>query len=178
MNSPAEAPSYRVMQTSLGEILLAADSSALIGLYFTDCKHVPAVRGDWKCEPAHPVLQQAAAELEEYLQGTRTSFSIPFRFAGTAFQQRIWREIAQIPFGETVTYTDLAERAGSPLAVRAVGTATGQNPISIVVPCHRVMGKNGSLTGFAGGLQRKQRLLELETDSSAKSLPDLQLACA
>lgn len=154
--------SYSILNTSLGDLLLAANSSELTGIYFSDCKHVPAAKREWKHDPGHPILKRAGKELQAFLKGGKESFSVPLRFKGTDFQERVWREIARIPFGETITYTELAKRAGAPQAVRAAGAATGRNPLSIVVPCHRVVGKNGKLTGFAGGLNRKRHLLELE----------------
>jgi O-6-methylguanine DNA methyltransferase len=101
--------------------------------------------------------------LEEYLEGERTSFSVPISYNGTDFQNKIWKQIARIPFGATVTYSELAKKAGAPAAIRAAGTATGRNPLSIIVPCHRVVGKNGGMGGYAGGLDRKKSLLKIET---------------
>lgn len=101
-------------------------------------------------------------QLEEYCEGTRTEFTLPFDMRGTAFQTSVWRALTQIPYGQTRSYSDIAEAVGSPAAVRAVGTANGANPIPIVVPCHRVIGKNAALTGFRGGLQVKEKLLGLE----------------
>lgn len=152
----------KMLNTVVGDLLLVADPSALVGLYFVGGKHALEESKDWHADESHPVLRRAQAELAEYFRGERKAFSMPLRFAGTDFQQKVWREIAGIPFGETITYGELAERAGNPAAVRAAGTSTGRNPIAIIVPCHRVMGKDGSLTGFAGGLTRKARLLEIE----------------
>jgi methylated-DNA-[protein]-cysteine S-methyltransferase len=155
---------YSILKTAkLGDLLLVADETHLTGIYFNDCEHVPPMGKGWKLNPRHSVLQRAAAEIQEYLKGNRKSFSIPLRFAGTSFQQSIWTQIAKIPFGETITYTELAKRAGAPTALRAAGTATGRNPLGIVIPCHRVVGKNGGLGGYAGGLDRKKRLLEVES---------------
>src|ERR1051325_2484980 len=124
-----------------------------------------------------PVLREAAKQLREYFAGKRKSFSLPLRLAGTDFQRRVWGEIARIPYGETVSYSALAQRAGAPLAVRAAGTSTGRNPAAIVVPCHRVMGKNGDLCGFGGGLERKRYLLKLENpDTSLGNKPKKQAA--
>lgn len=159
--------SYATVKSPIGDLLLVADDSALIGLYFSGRKHVPAKSKQWTLNVQHPVLRMAAKQLEEYFEGKRKEFTLPLRFAGTEFQQKVWQEIARIPYGKTVTYTDLAERAGAPQAVRAAGTTTGRNPISIIVPCHRVVGKNGDLCGFAGGLEKKIHLLGLE-DSDAK----------
>ena len=154
---------YCIIKSPVDDLMLAADASALTGLYFVGCGHTPAASKDWKLNAKNMVLQQAAKQLEEYLAGKRTKFSVPVRLSGTEFQESIWNQIAQIPFGKTVSYTHLAKGAGSPRAIRAAGTTTGRNPIAIIVPCHRVLGKNGSLCGFAGGLERKLFLLALET---------------
>jgi methylated-DNA-[protein]-cysteine S-methyltransferase len=157
--------SYTYLKTKLlGDLLLVANDTHLTGIYFSDRKHAPKPATHWTLNPKHLVLQQASIEIQEYLAGERTEFTVPLHFAGTDFQHEIWRQIALIPFGETITYTELANRAGSPSAVRAAGAATGKNPLSIIVPCHRVAGKNGALTGFAGGLDRKKSLLEIEMD--------------
>jgi methylated-DNA-[protein]-cysteine S-methyltransferase len=157
--------SYTYLKTKLlGDLLLVTNDTHLTGIYFSDRKHAPKPAGDWDLNPKHPLLQQASLQLQEYLEGKRTEFSVPLHFAGTDFQHEIWRQIALIPFGETITYTELARRAGAPDAVRAAGAATGKNPLGIIVPCHRVAGKNGALTGFAGGLDRKKSLLQVEMD--------------
>jgi methylated-DNA-[protein]-cysteine S-methyltransferase len=155
--------SYMILKTELvGELLLTAEAAHLTGVYFNDCNHatLPSRGG---LDADNPVLQQAAEELREYLAGARTTFTVPVSFSGTGLQEAVWREIALIPFGETISYTELARRANSVEAVRAVGTATGQNPIGIIIPCHRVMGKDGKLRGYAGGLERKRSLLALES---------------
>lgn len=151
-----------ILKTEIGELMLVADETSLVGLYFLGGKHVPERSAHWQAGEGHGVIRQAVSELSEYFKGERKSFSVPVRMVGTPFQHRVWKEIARIPFGKTLTYSELAERAGHPGAVRAAGSSTGRNPLSIIVPCHRVMGKNGSLTGFAGGLERKARLLEFE----------------
>jgi methylated-DNA-[protein]-cysteine S-methyltransferase len=153
--------SYAILKSPVGDLLLVTDEMYLLGIYFSGEKHAPATR-DWKRNPDHGVLKQTARELDEYFNGTRTTFSIPLRYDGTKFQQEIWRQISQIPFGKTISYTELANRAGAPSAPRAAGMATGQNPFSIIIPCHRVVGRNGRLHGYAGGLDRKRRLLEVE----------------
>jgi methylated-DNA-[protein]-cysteine S-methyltransferase len=107
----------------------------------------------------------AAKQLEGYFARKRQRFSVPLRLVGTDFQQAVWRQIARIPYGETITYGDLAERAGAPRAIRAAGANTGRNPISIIIPCHRVVAKNGGMCGFAGGLETKRGLLDLEAIS-------------
>ena len=154
---------YSILKKSpLGNLLLTADEKHLTGIYFEGCDHVPSSRNQWKLNPEHTVLGQARAQLEEYFKGARTGFTIPVRLEGTDFQEGVWQAIASIPFGQTITYSELADQVGAPDAIRAAGTATGRNPISIVVPCHRVVGKNGTLTGYAGGLERKRHLLGLE----------------
>lgn len=110
----------------------------------------------------HPLLRETARQLQAYFAGSCRRFDLPLDFAGTAFQRQVWTALLTIPFGETRSYSDIARQIGSPLAVRAVGAANGRNPISIIAPCHRVIGASGSLTGFAGGLAAKQYLLALE----------------
>jgi methylated-DNA-[protein]-cysteine S-methyltransferase len=155
--------SYTYLKTQLlGELLLVANATHLVGIYFANHKHVAEPSGDWKLDLKHPVLRKASKEIQEYLDGTRTTFSVPISFEGTEFQREIWGQIALIPFGQTISYSELARRAKATKAVRAAGAATGRNPLGIIVPCHRVIGKNGSMTGFAGGLERKKSLLELE----------------
>jgi len=117
-------------------------------------------------EGTEPVLEAAAEQLREYFAGERTSFDLPLALDGTPFQQEAWRALADIPYGETVSYGEQARRLGRPDAVRAVGAANGANPIAIVLPCHRVIGADGSLTGFGGGLETKRRLLDLERSPS------------
>jgi methylated-DNA-[protein]-cysteine S-methyltransferase len=153
---------YSIIESPVNDLMLVADDSALTGIYFAGCDHIPVASQHWTPNARHPVLKQTAKQLQEYFAGKRTSFSLPLRVAGTGFQEKVWRQIALIPCGKTISYSELAKRAGAPHAIRAVGTATGRNPLSIVIPCHRVMGKNGSLCGFAGGLAKKQQLLELE----------------
>jgi len=153
---------YSIVKSPIDDLMLVADDSALVGLYFVGRDHVPAASKGWSLNAQHPILQQAAKKLKEYFAGKRSEFSLPIRLIGTDFQKRVWRQIALIPYGETITYSTLAERAGAPEAIRAAGRSTGRNPVSIIIPCHRVVGKNGNLCGFAGGLERKQHLLALE----------------
>ena len=149
----------------LGLMLLAASPHGLIGAWFTDQRHLPPaerIQG-WPQAPTHAVLVEATRQLSAYFQGARKSFELPLDFtSGTAFQQAVWQALLNIPAGATLSYGALARQLGKPAAVRAVGAAVGRNPLSIVVPCHRVLGANGALTGYAGGLQRKTALLELE----------------
>jgi methylated-DNA-[protein]-cysteine S-methyltransferase len=153
---------YSILKTPMGDLLLVANETELIGLYFDGCDHVPTARSTWTLDPQHPILRQAGKQLREFFEGKRTSFSLPFRFAGTDFQERVWREIARIPYGKTISYSELARRAGKPQAIRPAGMNTGRNPLSIVIPCHRVVGKDGGITGYAGGLEWKRHLLNLE----------------
>ena len=146
----------------LGELLLVAGEKHLIGLYYLDAKHAPKIGKGWKLDPRHSVLCQTRQELLEFARGERRAFSVPLQLAGTEFQRKVWEQLAAIPFGETISYSELARRAGAPAAVRAAGSANGKNPVSILIPCHRVISKDGSLGGYAGNLTRKQRLLEIE----------------
>jgi methylated-DNA-[protein]-cysteine S-methyltransferase len=139
-----------------GAIRLRADDAALLELTFADG---PA---DGDAGGGHPVLAAACAQLDEYFDGTRTAFDLPLRLGGTAWEQRVWAALQEIPYGETTTYGALAVRLGAPGAARAVGAANGRNPVSIVVPCHRVVGAGGALTGYAWGVARKSGLLDLE----------------
>jgi methylated-DNA-[protein]-cysteine S-methyltransferase len=160
-----EANQYAIVKSPVGDLLLVADADALIGLYFAEHKHAPAPKQTWEKNDRHPILSETAKQLQEYFSGIRMSFSIPLRLKGAHFQEKIWRQIARISYGATTSYSELAARVGAPQAIRAAGTATGRNPISIIIPCHRVLGKNGELCGFAGGIKNKRRLLKLETSN-------------
>ena len=155
---------YAMIDTALGAAYATADESgALTGLYFVKARHAPEIEATWhRCDAAEAPFAECAAQLDAYFAGSRRTFDLPLAPRGTAFQERVWREIARIPFGETLTYAELAQRAGAPGAARAAGAATGRNPLSVIVPCHRVLGGRGALTGYAGGLDRKVRLLALE----------------
>jgi methylated-DNA-[protein]-cysteine S-methyltransferase len=144
-------------------VLLAATEQGLAGVWFVHRQeHMPDSR-QWTTDEARPILRAAAQQLHEYFSGQRQSFDLPLQPAwGTPFQRAVWQALQRIPYGRTSTYGDIARDIGNPKAVRAVGAAIGQNPHSIIVPCHRVVGANGSLTGFAGGLDRKQHLLHHE----------------
>ena len=162
---------YSIIKSPIDDLMLVADASALTGVYFAGYDHTPVASNRWTLNAQHPVLRQAAKQLQEYFAGKRKSFSLPLRLDGTDFQKRVWREIALIPYAETITYSDLAKRVGAPEAIRAAGTSTGRNPVSIIIPCHRVMGKNGAMRGYAGGLERKRYLLELEMETRGPLLP-------
>ena len=153
-------------QSPLGVIVLAASSKGLAGLWFNDQRHLPRELGGpvvWPDEPEHPLLKKVSRQLTEYFAGERTRFDVPLDLAyGTAFQQSVWRALLDIAPGHTASYGEISARIGNPSAVRAVGAAVGRNPVSIIVPCHRVVGADGSLTGYAGGLDRKTALLKRE----------------
>ena len=148
----------------LGPLLLAATERGLSGLWFEDQRHLPPWLATRAPAPAteHPVLAATTRQLLGYFAGERDCFELPLDFAGTEFQQKVWQALLTIPFGETRSYSQIAQQIGSPKAVRAVGAANGRNPIAIVVPCHRVIGADGKLTGYAGGLDRKIWLLQHE----------------
>jgi methylated-DNA-[protein]-cysteine S-methyltransferase len=155
-------PATFVFQSTLGPITLAASDQGLCGVWFDGQKHQPDTSA-WTPDASHPVLRQAAEQLAEYFSKRRRLFDLPLDFnRGTRFQQVVWRALLDITPGATTTYGALARRIDQPLAVRAVAAAIGRNPISIVVPCHRVLGAGGALTGYAGGLDRKAALLQLE----------------
>ncbi len=146
----------------LGQMILAVDADKLVGAWFDGQSHQPETH-NWPQVSEHPVLQQARRELAEYFARRRTTFDVPLSFGGgTEFQQAVWRELLRIPYGTTVSYGALSAAIGKPAAVRAVGAAVGRNPLGIIVPCHRVLGADQSLTGYAGGMERKIALLRLE----------------
>lgn len=155
-----------IMGSPLGDVRLVASPDGLAGLWFVQRqRHEPSAErlAAWPTVASHPVLDAAKRQLDEYFHGRRQRFDLPIDLGqGTDFQQAAWRALLAIPAGTTTSYGALAARLGKHRAVRAVGAAVGRNPLSIVVPCHRVVGGNGSLTGYAGGLDRKQALLRLE----------------
>jgi len=143
-------------------MLLVADDQTLTGVYFTGQKYHPRIDEKWKQDDRHEALRRAKRELSEYFDGKRTRFTVKIAPQGTQFQRAVWKAIASVRFGQTIAYVELAQRAGYPGSARAAGAATGRNPIGIIVPCHRIVGSNGSLTGYAGGLAKKRALLALE----------------
>ena len=152
---------YATLDTPIGELLLTAHDGALTRLHMEPF-HVDSA---WRHSPDS--LSAAAGQLQEYFAGERTEFDLELAPAGTEFQQRVWAMLLEIPYGETTTYGTLADRLGNPRTVRAVGLANGRNPISIIVPCHRVIGADGSLVGYGGGLERKRALLDHEAEVRA-----------
>lgn len=152
-----------LMRTTLGELLLAAQGEVLVGVWFSDQKGIPGWAQHAKPGPLQGVLGEAQQQLGAYLAGRRTDFDLPMRpLDGTDFQRRVWHTLMTIPYGTMVSYGDIASAIARPQAVRAVGGAIGRNPLGIVVPCHRVVGQGGQLTGYTGGLDRKRALLALE----------------
>jgi methylated-DNA-[protein]-cysteine S-methyltransferase len=151
---------YDLIDSPIGELLATAEDGVLSGLYFDAHKGGPVRSSDWVRNPAR--FEVLRAELAGYFEGRVTEFSVPVRLRGTEFQESVWGLLLEIRHGETRSYGDLARALGRPNASRAVGAAVGRNPISIVVPCHRVLGSGGAITGFAGGVDRKAKLLALE----------------
>lgn len=153
-------------RSPVGKLTLVANARALVAILWENDRpeRVTVLRGGAHPETdrAHPILRETARQLDQYFGGKRTEFDLPLDPVGTEFQKKAWNALRRIPFGETRSYGDQAKRIGSPKAFRAVGAANGRNPISIVIPCHRVIGANGSLTGFAGGEAVKRALLDLE----------------
>ena len=154
--------SYKTVKTPVGKLKLVTTDRGLAAILWEndDPKRVPV--SPLEEAPEHPVLLETERQLNEYFAGKRKTFSLKFDPTGTEFQKEVWQALATIPFGETRSYGEIAKQIRKPKAVRAVGAANGKNPISIIVPCHRVIGANGKLTGFAGGLETKAFLLELE----------------
>ena len=158
---------YLTMPSPVGELLLTAVEEGLTSVWFEEHRHGGSVRAEWQRaetvgESAARALRAAREQLDAYFAGERTTFDLPLAATGTPFQERVWGALRTIPFGHTMSYGELAVRLGEPKAVRAVGSANGRNPISIIVPCHRVIGASGALTGFGGGIERKRWLLEHE----------------
>ncbi len=163
MNSPA-IRTHVILPSPIGPLTLVAEDGELTALYMDAQQHRPdedslGVPGD----PAAPPFAAAARQLSDYFAGQLTDFELPLAPTGTAFQRQVWAALQTIPYGQTWSYAQLADKVGRPTAVRAVGLANGKNPIALVIPCHRVIGSDGSLTGYGGGLDRKRFLLDLES---------------
>jgi len=153
--------SYTWYESPAGPLLLAGSRDGLYYVSFSNGRHAVAIEPEWIEDRS--LFDDAIRQLREYFAGERTTFSLTLKPEGTDFQRAVWAELQNIPYGETISYKELADRIGKPKAVRAVGAANGANPIPIIIPCHRVIGNDGSLTGFGGGLPLKKRLLELES---------------
>lgn len=159
---------HTVIDSPMGELTLVAQDGVLAGLYLKQQRHRPpqvsfGKRDTWPFGPA-------ITQLAEYFDGTRTEFDLPLALTGTPFQRTVWAALCEIPYGETVSYGELARRIGRPTTSRAVGLANGKNPVGIIIPCHRVVGSTGSLTGYGGGIERKQSLLAFENRISGRTL--------
>jgi methylated-DNA-[protein]-cysteine S-methyltransferase len=154
--------SYKEMESAVGKLKLVANANALVAILWERERPNRIKLAMLKCDAHQPILLETERQLKEYFAGTRNEFNLPLEPAGTEFQKKVWQALREIPFGQTRSYLDLAKSIGSVKAVRAVGAANGKNPLSIVVPCHRVLGADGALTGFAGGLEVKAKLLAHE----------------
>lgn len=153
---------YMYMDSPVGALKLVAHDQALIAVMWDNEEHKRVRLAELIEDRQHPMLHKVKQQLEEYFAGQRQQFDLPLDFQGTAFQQQVWQALLSIPYGETRSYKEIAVQLGNEKAVRAVGAANGKNPISIIAPCHRVIGSSGALVGFAGGLDKKQILLSLE----------------
>lgn len=156
------ALAFSIVASPVGALTLVASDRGLLAILWEQDAPGRVRTGERSENPQHPLLIETGRQLREYFAGTRATFALPLDFRGTDFQKQVWTALLTIPFGETRSYTQIADQIGSPKAVRAVGAANGRNPISIIAPCHRVIGSNGSLTGFAGGIANKRYLLALE----------------
>ncbi len=154
---------YKEIFSKVGRLKLIANDHALVAILWENEKPNRVQLHQMVEDKNHPIIQMAEKQLIEYFNHQKTSFNIPLELNGTAFQNKVWEALKNIPYGNTFSYSQIAQKIDHPKAVRAVGTAIGKNPLSIVIPCHRVIGANGSLTGFAGGLSTKAFLLDLET---------------
>ena len=157
---------YRMHASPLGKLLLAATQQGLCGLYFDEHRHFKGPEG-WVASDEHPHLRRAAEQLDEYFGGMRQDFDLPLDLTGTPFQLKVWQRLSHVQYGTTASYLSHAQASNAAHAVRAVGTAIGRNPVCIIVPCHRIVASNGSLAGYAGGLERKRYLLAFEAAGSS-----------
>jgi methylated-DNA-[protein]-cysteine S-methyltransferase len=163
---------FKEVESPVGKLKLVANSHALVAVLWEQERPNRVKLAALQPDTQQPILLEAQRQLGEYFSGTRTEFDLPLELNGSEFQKKVWRALREIPFGQTRSYLHLARTLGSAKAVRAVGAANGKNPLSIVVPCHRVIGANGSLTGFAGGLEVKAKLLALEAKATSPSNRD------
>ena len=158
---PNEVKHYSIHASPIGELLLTSQAHELTGLFILGQKHAPRIEANWICDESH--FQNVTGQLDEYFSGSRKEFDFPLKLVGSDFQMRVWNQLTQIPYGTTTNYGELAKRIDNPRGSRAVGLANGRNPISIIIPCHRVVGANGDLTGYGGGLAAKRWLLDFES---------------
>lgn len=167
---------YGTFPSPIGQLLLVGDGEALRGMYMQEGKRPFRVPSHWVADPG--AVREAWTQVDEYFGGERTEFDMALRMHGSGFQQRVWEALREVPYGETTSYGEIARRIGRPDGARAVGWANGSNPIAVIVPCHRVIGADGSLTGYGGGLERKRLLLELEARVSGRGHEQLTLGAA
>ena len=153
---------YTIVPSPIDDLLLTSEDGALTRLHFAPHADAHGIADEWVRDDDEAVLAEARDQLDDYFAAARTGFDLPLAPAGTAFQVQVWEQLTRIPYGRTISYGELARRIANPSASRAVGLANGRNPIAVIVPCHRVIGADGSLTGFGGGLDRKRALLALE----------------
>jgi methylated-DNA-[protein]-cysteine S-methyltransferase len=165
--------SYDFYESPHGRMLLVASDAGLSGVYFDGQKYHPQLEAAWRHDTGNALLREAKRELAEYFGGERKRFEIALAPEGTPFQRRVWKAISTVEFGTFISYGELALRAGCPGSARAAGAATGRNPLTIIVPCHRILGAGGGLTGYAGGLERKRALLALEGAHAESPTADL-----
>lgn len=158
---PHDFNHYSIYASPIGELLLTSHDGELTGLFIIGQKHAPPIEASWVCDESH--FQNVTYQLDEYFAGSRTVFDLPLKLVGSDFQMRVWNQLTQIPYGTTTNYGELAKRIDNPRGSRAVGLANGRNPISIIVPCHRVVGANGDLIGYGGGLAAKRWLIDFES---------------
>jgi methylated-DNA-[protein]-cysteine S-methyltransferase len=154
---------YGFYDSPCGQMLLVAGDEGLSGVYFEGQKYYPSIDARWRRDERHVLIAQTRCELAEYFAGKREDFEAVLAPEGTPFQRKIWQAIARVGFGDTISYGELARSAGYPGKARAAGAATGRNPLTIIIPCHRIVASTGALTGYAGGLDRKRALLALES---------------
>ncbi|MEV6911421.1 methylated-DNA--[protein]-cysteine S-methyltransferase [Amycolatopsis sp. NPDC051071] len=157
---------HTVIDSPYGTLTLVADGERLCGLYMVQQRHRPGEQTFGHPDPGAAIFVETEKQLKEYFAGQRKDFDLPLSFGGTEFQRMVWEGLCEIPYGETVSYGRLADRLGRPTASRAVGLANGKNPMGIIVPCHRVVGSNGDLTGYGGGIERKRQLLDFEREGA------------
>jgi len=163
---------YTILDSPVGALFLTSNGEAVTELFMEKHKGGPKPIGDWSRDDG--LFREAADQLRAYFAGELTEFDLPLATGGAPFQRRVWAELRKIPYGSTISYGELARLVGNPKAARAVGAANGDNPISIIIPCHRVIGSNGKLTGYGGGIERKKFLLEFEAETLAKRIADLR----
>ena len=167
---------FTFYESPIQELRLVSDGRSLIGLYTMSEKHHQTPPSDWREDETIAPFPETKQQLTAYFAGTLTEFDLPLQMSGTPFQQRVWEALKTIPYGTTLSYGELAQQIGQPTASRAVGLTNGHNPMSIIVPCHRVIGANGKLTGYGGGLERKQWLLHHERLSRMKQQVNWKLS--